>query len=341
MMGLLDIFKTQWSASKMTPDDRKKIFWYLKRITSHTAWKRKADAFDAFAVIFKKQVIEEPIAKPVINIWSTNWETSYPEVLKGQVLYEQGVAQLLQGDRNVWLYNDRGVLGDADTISSSWYSKLVNNGPRGDNSYDGKYLEEMTEAIKLYSNTADDAGYLQSMMADTPAPECWSTLWYDKFAKLPLPDSLQEVPLPASETLIKTNEDVPVFGIYEPQIKDGCMNYLLAGTPAPKMYITDGTYAIGQPIAVTWRLIWEDTRYRDGVIPEEESSYFPPKVEVIQPTAISVSSDAQPSAPTGALCPQSGNWVVLDDINGKQLFQKGERLPQYMGRDVTWLLVIN
>lgn len=336
-MGLFDIFKTQWSAGKMTPDDRKKVFWYLKRRTSYTAWKRAADAFDAFAVIFKKQVVEQPHAKGLMD--GTYWEPFYSEILKAQVLYEQGLERLLQGDRNVWLYNDRGILGDATTISNSWYSELVNNGARGDHFYDGKYVEEMTDAIKRFDATSDDLGYLQSMMADTPAPECWTTFWYDRFSKLPLPVPLPDVPVPAAEILVKTNDEVPVFGIYEPQVKDGCMNYLLAGTPAPKLEITDGTYVVGQPISVIWRLIWEDTRYLDGSIPEEEALYFPPEVEAIQPTVISVSSDIQPSAPTGALCPQSGNWVVLDDINGKQAFQKGERLPRYQERDVIWLLV--
>jgi len=137
-MGLFDLFKTQWSAGKMTPDDRKKIFWYLKRKTSYTAWKREADAFDTFAVIFKKQVVEEPIAKAVMSIGNTDWERFYSQILKAQVLYEQGLARLLQGDRNVWLYNDRGILGDAGTISNSWHSELVSNGARGDHFHDGR-----------------------------------------------------------------------------------------------------------------------------------------------------------------------------------------------------------
>lgn len=338
-MGLFDIFKTQWSAGKMTPNDREKIFWYLKRRTSYTAWKRAADAFDAFAIIFKKQVVEQPHAKGLMD--GTYWEPFYSEVLKVQVLFEQGLARLLQGDRSVWLYNDRGVLRDGKALANSWYSELVNNGDRGDHFYDGKYIEEMIEAITLFNKYASDAGYLQPRMADTPAPECWTTFWYDIFSKLPLPKQLPDVPVPTAEVLVKTNDEVPVFGIYEPQVKDGCMNYLLAGTPAPKLEVTDGTYVVGQPASVTWRLIWEDIRYLDGAVPEEESLYFPIEAEIAKPTVVSAVSDSQPSAVTGALCPQSGNWVVLDDINGKQVFQQGERLPQYLGRDVTWLLVSN
>ncbi|WP_275892873.1 Imm72 family immunity protein [Burkholderia sp. LMG 13014] len=29
---------------------------------------------------------------------------------------------------------------------------------------------------------------------------------------------------------------------------------------------------------VRWRLLWEDTRYRDGSIPAEEGTYFPKPV---------------------------------------------------------------
>jgi hypothetical protein len=74
------------------------------------------------------------------------------------------------------------------------------------------------------------------MMAETPAPYAWTTFWKDDFALLPLPRSLREPLSPESETLIRTNEIAPAFGIYEPQIKDGCMNYLLGGVPAPTIW---------------------------------------------------------------------------------------------------------
>jgi hypothetical protein len=42
------------------------------------------------------------------------------------------------------------------------------------------------------------------------------------------------------------------------------MNYLLEGAPAPQA-VNRG--AIIRP--AVWRLLWEDTRYLDGSIPEE------------------------------------------------------------------------
>lgn len=285
-MGLLDFLKTQWSAEKMTPDDRKKLFWYLKRQTSYTAWKRKMDAFDAFAAIFKKQVIEEPIADD--SLYNTNWEFFYPEILRAQVLYEKALARLLQGDRSVWLYNERGLFGDADNISEHWYIALIFHGPQVDIFFAGKYLEEMMEAIETFIITGRDTGYKQSMMGDRPAAECWDESMYcilnnelyprypkpgDEKRKLAslikYPDTLPEVSAPKQEVLIGTGENTPVFGIYEPQVKDGCMNYLLQDTPAP-LYGREWD----NPRRVIWRLIWEDTRYFDGIIPDEEAQYF-------------------------------------------------------------------
>ena len=45
----------------MTNDDRRKIFWYLKRKTSYMAWSREVEIFDRFADVFEKQVREQPI----------------------------------------------------------------------------------------------------------------------------------------------------------------------------------------------------------------------------------------------------------------------------------------
>ncbi|NMM10511.1 MAG: hypothetical protein HHJ16_09575 [Polaromonas sp.] len=355
-MGLLDIFKSKWSAGKMTEGDRKKLFWYLKRKASHTAWKREADAFDSFAGVFEKQVREEPIAKAgPYSYEDMNWEELYPEILKCQVLYEKALAQLKQGDRSVWLYNERGLMDDASTISGHWYTELVNHGQQGDHFPDGKYVEEMTAAIKEYSLAArDTAGVLQPMMADTSAPYFWgesmecilnNELYPKEFdpaffvtphklaSYIQYPDPLPEVPVADSEILIPTGQNTPVFGIYEPQVKDGCMNYLLQDVPAPF-----GRDLSGDNKRVTWKLIWEDTRYLDSEIPAEEHLYFPP-----EPNSAQVQQDAPVndllSAATGQPCPKEGRWSVMDDLQGTLELHQGERMPKHNGRDVTWVWV--
>lgn len=351
-MSIFDIFKTQWSAGKMTQDDRKKIFWYLKRKTSYTAWKLKSDAFDRFAEIFEKQVKEQPHAPGLME--GTNWDTSYPEILKGQVFFEKGLERLKQGDRTVWLYNDRGILDDASTISGDWYSELVNNGMRGDHFFDGKYVDDMTESMRQFSLASREAGYLQPMMAETPAPETWDEFLECKLnneewprviepftpqekkryaATIPAADELPSVPVPEKEVLIRTGETVPVFGIYEPQVKDGCMNYLLGGIPAPTLR-TDS----GDNLSVIWRLLWEDTRYQDGEIPSEESQYFSLENKSAEQTTSATNNLI--SIPTGKICPKTGTWAVMDNLNGSLIIKQGETMPQYDGRDVIWVLVV-
>lgn len=325
----------------MTEEDRKKIFWYLKRKTSYTALKREADAFDCFADVFEKQVREEPRANGPNNLFGPmDWEELYPEILNGQVLYEKALSQLKQGDRTIWLYNERGLMGDARTISSSWHNKMVNDeqyvyGNGMGHSLDGKYVGEMIKVLEAWFVSADDTGYFQPRFADRPAPESWTTFWYDTYAKLPLPMHLPEVPIPEKEVLIRTGQEVPVFGIYEPQLKDGCMNYLLGGIPAPEYEPTDGTYATTQH-PVTWRLIWEDTRYLDGHVSSEEDFYFPASNQAVTPTAAAASDDLLFAA-TGQKCPKDGNWAVMNDLQGKINLKKGDKMPQYQGRDVAWV----
>jgi hypothetical protein len=335
-MSILDLFESRWSAQAITPHDRRRLFWYLKRQTSYTGWKREAHAFDAFAAVFEKQARDEPVAKSNVSCGDTRWELFYPQVLKGQVLYEKGLQRLLSGDRTVWLYNELGILDDAGTISGHWYSELVNHGMRGDHFYDGKYLDELTESIKQFSLASRETGILQSMMADTPAREAWSTFWKEKFSKLPVPADLLEVPIPTTELLVRTGQDAPVFGIYEPQIKDGCMNYLLGGVPAPTIWESDGTYATGKKLSVIWRLLWEDNRYVDGQIPSEEEHYFPPEESVAAPVIASVSNDLV-SAFTNETCPQSGEWAVIDNLSAKAIIRQGEKIPQHEGKDVSWV----
>jgi hypothetical protein len=323
-MSILDIFKNSWSASAMAEEDRKKIFWLLKRNTSYTAWKRVADAFDEFAAVVEKQVREEPQAPGFMG--GTNWEGSYIQIVEAQVLYEKALIQLKQGDRSVFLYNARGLFVDAVTIASIWHGKVV-NGMFGkeDVVLDGKYVPEMHKPLEKWFRA--DAGYLQSQMAETAAPLVFDPVLYKNVI---FPKHLPDVPHPQEEVLVRTDKEVPVFGIYEPQIKDGCMNYLLGGTPAP-------VYSMLHRQPVTWRLIWQDDRYRDGFIPIEEELYFP-AVTPPAATQLPVSDDLL-SASTGQPCPKDGQWAVMNDLQGKASLQKGRPMPQHQGRDVTWVWV--
>ena len=96
--------------------------------------------------------------------------------------------------------------------------------------------------------------------------------------------------------------------------KVGCPNYFLAGSTAFE-YEMEGT---DKKAKVAWRLLWEDTRYLDGTIPEEENDYLaaPETVDAAVLTA-------HPGEP----CPESGEWYAVNWEDKRMLLQKGEQLP--------------
>jgi hypothetical protein len=336
-MSIFDAFKPKWSAKGMTEDDRRKMFWYVKRASSYTAWKAEAEAFDRFAEIFERQVREEPVGKCELGPgWDSNWELYFAEILKAQVLYEQGLARLREGDRTVWLYNDRGVLIDAANISGHWYTALVNHGPHGDIFFRGKYVDALTVAIDEVSVYAKaTAGILQSHLAEAPAANFWTR---ERLARLnrevPFPVPLPDVPVPDKEITVRAGQPVRCFGIYEPLIEDGAMNYLLETAPAPQ-----AVNRAGVARTALWRLIWEDTRYIDGPVPDEEQLYFQPAevaksapvMDVVLDPVLSLESDQRAS--------KAGTWVVAHRLDVRQWFDVGDTLPQHEGRNVTWLWV--
>jgi hypothetical protein len=343
-MSIFDIFKIKWSAKQMAEDDRRKVFWYLQRKTSYTAWKTLADAFDRFAAVFERQVKEEPIAVPagLSSRWATNWETSYPEILKAQVLYEQGLVRLLQGDRTVWLYNDRGVFGDADAIYHYWYMVLVHHGPHGDKFAEGKYVDDLTSAILdvvLYAWAV--SGVMQQVWENPLYFEFWSRERMAYLEKnVPFPKELPEVPVPTKQVLVRTGDLAPCFGIFEAQVPDGCMSYFLEGVAVPPAVTVDEKDGEDYTRPAAWRLIWEDDRYLDGTIPEEEKDYFPATEKAVAPAApVEVTSDPVISLETNERASRSGMWVVANRLDIRKRFESGDKLPQHEGRDVVWLWV--
>jgi hypothetical protein len=91
--------------------------------------------------------------------------------------------------------------------------------------------------------------------------------------------------------VIKSGEKVPCDGIWEPVAVEqsklmgvvpiggrvfrnrGCFNYFVAEVVAPSFADIDVDTFDVTLRSTHWRLLWEDTRYRDGIVPDE-SQYF-------------------------------------------------------------------
>lgn len=335
-MSFFDVFKNTWTAKQMSDDDRRKLFWHLKRASSYSAWQALSDAFDRFAEVYERQVKEEPRVGVYWDdgtFWGTDWEFSYPNILRGQVFFEKGLSRLRTGDRTVWRYNEQGILVDADNVLAHWWTVLVNHGPHHDIFMEGKYEPQIVEAMRdigYYARAT--AGICQSPWADPTTQRYWSELFKDQLEReLPFPPALPEVPVPDENVTVRSGKTVPCYGIYEPQVEDGCMDYLLEGAPAPKVVKGDG------PWPVIWRLIWEDTRYLDGTIPDEESLYFLSREEPKAAATTGVSLDRPISRRSNEKATRPGVWVVMNRLDVKHRFAAEDTLPQHDGQDVDWL----
>ena len=317
------------------------------------------------------ELIEQKVLEPFSLAGLANWDTNttkwthstYADALRGLSLYDQGLALLKQGDRGVFLHNSRGLLEDAYHAADRKFQIYYLGGPKGGDGmvFYGKYVPAIKAALLWADENGGFAGGgLQPMMADLSAPQVWvpprtergvrggtitniGTHAAQKEITTHL-KALPTVPTPTEEVLVQTGQPCPVFGIYEPLVKDGLMTYMCAGQEAFRYGERCGAPGGGNP--VTWKLIWEDTRYTDGVIPDEERDYYPESNtppdfsalvgdELIDPKL--PMGDTSVSARSGQAAQYTGTWAAMDDLGGRIFWKKGEKLPLHHGREVEWV----
>jgi hypothetical protein len=113
-----------------------------------------------------------------------------------------------------------------------------------------------------------------------------------------LPAQVPPLIRPARVEIVGKSQEVARSGVWQPvDVPKGCPNYLLAGAKGipllvPTKRIEDPLlpgepnnpplratldYEF-KPVSTKWQLIWADTRYRNGVIPNE-SQYLDPKAD--------------------------------------------------------------
>ncbi|WP_292934429.1 Imm72 family immunity protein [Noviherbaspirillum sp.] len=170
----------------------------------------------------------------------------------------------------------------------------------------------------------------------------WTDTWprHLDYSQFNFPYQLPDVPQPTKIT-VDTGKEIPVDGIWEPEwidpavkknkvvtlrslftsvepdnLQKGCMNYLVAGTIAPPYQ--DGMQKPVMP--VRWRLIWQDTRYTDGTIPDEEKEYLAPAPER-RPNEM---DSGVLRATAGEECPRAGYWQSQDGKTETRFYMERE-----------------
>ncbi|EOB0291992.1 Imm72 family immunity protein [Escherichia coli] len=341
---MITIEKTKYPMSD--EQVRRKLFWVLQRLSSYSLWQRKRDAWAYFTQQYE-QVLKnwpEEITKgfdPEAIIWAY-------DALR---LYDEGLSELAVGNRQVWqrLTGEFHQLArPVDLIESYFYLPCHERGVQQEPyPVEVEKLNKLKIAAKIHgdylmypphNNVCNffDAAYLLEL--DNYKYN------FNKLAYPVFPENLPPVP-ERSDIIIKTDDPVPCDGIWEPVkihydhklliIKDGisgfnnlgAYNYFIRGMNAPRqvyydVLIESDTEMVvpDDPIRyrdVHWRLVWEDTRYSDGIIPDE-SEYF-----------LDDAPGKRITCPSGELCPHSGHWATI--AGGHQQFidvQAGQLMPE-------------
>lgn len=304
---------------------RRHVFWLLKRLTSYSLWARKRDAWELFANAYETAV----------KTWPKNESEQMsadllPLIYETLSLYNKGLEELGKGRRFVWHEGQafRSAITNYYTITSYFYTN-PRYWERGQQEapYPPKVeaLNRLMRASEYHGEqSALEVPYVPHLSAHWTSPGGLLNpdAYKYEFYELPypvFPNNLSEVPVGAGLT-VRSGQEIPVDGIWEPvkigrgkvlgllsvgektEENNGCFNYLGKGTRAPNIKGRPDPATLRASVTSTyWRLLWEDTRYKDGVI-TDESQYFLVAKHENAPTELADISDVK----TGDVFPVSG-----------------------------------
>ncbi|MBU9224784.1 hypothetical protein KTE23_22485 [Burkholderia multivorans] len=342
---------------------RRKIFWLLQRLTSWTLWKVKYEKFKIFAVSYENAVKSWPSNDPEI-IEADHLKAIY-EILSD---YDKGITELAKGHRFVWRAGQ--ALEEAVRIFNDlgrYFYRNPNYWERGQTApYPPKVdaLYQLMRASQFQLDYAPLEVWSDENVANLEWPSALldPTQYDHGFYKLDypvFPTVLPDIPDPAGP-VIRSGQPVPCDGIWEPVAieqsrisktipvdaklfrNNGCFNYFVADVIAPGFADVDVDTFDVTVRPTHWRLLWEDKRYADGIIPDESQYFLEP------PSSPQLTRDTSAPVRTGDICPVSGEWRT-DEYGGKTVrVEAGAAMPDMLVRDnlgelkvhwVTWHLV--
>ncbi|MFX1809236.1 Imm72 family immunity protein [Paraburkholderia sp. A1RI_3L] len=309
------------------PSTRRRVFWLLKRLTSFSLWAKKRDAWEVFARAYENAV----------RTWPKNAAERVdadllPRIYETLSSYTKGVEELGKGHRFVWRTGQalEAALDTSGTVHNFLYAHPdywehgTQTAPYPDN------VEALNRLLLASTYEGDYApievpvGPQKSARYSSPGalldPERYTYRFY-QLAYPVFPAEIPEVP-GGTDLIISSGQRVPVDGIWEPVSigrekaldvlplgirsveNNGCFNYLVSDTKAPSiMGQWSGVNSRTTRTTTRWRLLWGDTRYKDGVIPDE-TEYFLEPMNIDSATATQSVKGLE--ARTGDVCPVSG-----------------------------------
>ncbi|KHL05527.1 UNVERIFIED_CONTAM: hypothetical protein LK11_69630, partial [Mumia flava] len=107
---------TQGGVTLPTEHERKQIFYWLKQISSFTAWNRIFGFYQAWA-----QATEECARRATEP---TGPAADYRLILNGLAHCEEAVLRLKKGDKRIFKFDANGELAMADRLPTYWEKML-------------------------------------------------------------------------------------------------------------------------------------------------------------------------------------------------------------------------
>ncbi|CAN7210089.1 Imm72 family immunity protein [Paraburkholderia terricola] len=345
---------------------RRKVFWLLKRLTSFTLWHAKREAFAAFTTAYETAVKTWPATQPE-QMPADNLTTIY-EILG---LYDKGLIELARGYRFVWRDGEafNRALDRYDHLTKYFYTDWACWDRGAQVAPYPARVDVLAKLMRASEFQMEHAPLEVAQVNDNLAQLRSPTLLLDvdrykyQFYELSypnFPETLPELPK-AAGPIIFSGQNVPCDGIWEPVLveqskilgvlpmgakifsNNGCFNYLVAKTIAPNLKGFDATTSRATVDGTAWRLLWEDTRYKDGVIPDESQYFLVAKHEDAPADLADV-----PDVKTGDVCPVSGVWHAEKYGDSSIHVAAGAVMPDLLVADnlgekkvhwVTWRLV--
>lgn len=302
--------------------DRQALFWWLTRNTSYTAIEHNARLWADFAAEFESWLrSQEPPPEEDI--------TTYKYIVGDQLKYERGLKRLRLGDRSVFdRRSSEGWLGKINTGLVQRRMELY--GQPED------YLEQFgipASLIRSYCSAHNAAMAVAGWSGGYTGSQFWKIRTFaSRISAVAL-----SLPEPQWSISFKPGNRAPKDGIYEQVNAEGHivggLGYFTKGMESESDdWLEYGPHAgTSKTKAFLWRLLWEDTRYKDGTIPEEERYYPTPSESV----SIAEAAEHQPR-PTQSLrceaghpCPQEGYWLTPAKADSRRHFAVGELMPAF------------
>ncbi len=221
--------------------ERRQIFYWLKRISSYTAWNRILDYYRAWASATERsvQVASERGwlrqydrndkligGAPTDNAYfgpftgSAIDESRLVEILKGLAHCEEGVGSLRAGDKRVFQYNAHGKFVMARSILSYW-SELQWRIEIGENGIDQDHTPHWDEFCFALTELSEAWAECSSEIIEPERLDAASHTFFNdnlkaKLEAMVFPKVLPEVPDPITHTLVGSGRRTPHSGIWEP-----------------------------------------------------------------------------------------------------------------------------